>query len=68
MGVLRSSVPSRKKGRFSGYRRANRSLAAIWATSDSTWEKSGFTAASMAVLGLGVHFASKPTSPSTGLL
>ena len=53
---------SRKKGRFSGTNRANRSFAEICATSDSTCEKSGLTVTSTAVSELGANFTSRPTS------
>jgi len=60
MGVSNRSTPSRKKGRFSGKKRAKRLLTAIWATSASTWEKSGLIVASRAVLADGFHFTSRP--------
>ena len=65
MGVENNSIPSRKNGRFSGKKSAKRSLAPIWATSDSIWEKSGLIVASMAVLAVGVHFTSRPPSAFT---
>ena len=42
-GESNSSSPSRKKGRFSGKKSANRSFAVTCPTSASTWEKSGLT-------------------------
>ena len=65
-GVLNSSFPSRKNGRFSGKKMAKRSLVEITAASDSTCEKSGFNVASMAMFCVGVHFTSMPPSPFTG--
>src|SRR3954453_18301314 len=62
MGVENRSSPSRKKGRFSGKKRAKRSLLEICATSDSTCEKSGLMVASIAVTALGFHLASIPPS------
>src|SRR5262249_46598934 len=59
-------MPSRKNGRFSGKNSAKRLLAAIWATSASTWEKSGLIVASSAVLAVGLHFTSRPTFLSVG--
>ncbi len=41
-------------------------MAAIWATSDSTCEKSGFTVASTARLEAGFHLRSTPASPRSG--
>ena len=43
---------------------ANLSLAEIRVTSDSTWEKSGFSVRSRALSGSGIHFASTPPVPS----
>ena len=40
-GIVKISVPSRKKGRFSSKKSANRSLTAICPASASTWLKSG---------------------------
>ncbi len=65
IGVEKSSIPSRKNGRFSGKKRAKRSFAPICATSDSICEKSGFSVASIAVFTPGVHFRSSPPSAST---
>ncbi len=42
-GAANCSAPSRKNGRFSGYESALRGSNWIFAASDSTWEKSGFT-------------------------
>ena len=59
-GVLKRFTPSRKNGRFSGKKRAKRSLAEICPASDSICEKSGLIVASMLVDGLGSHLASTP--------
>ena len=67
IGVEKSSIPSRKNGRFSGKKRAKRSFAPICATSDSICEKSGFNVASIAVFALGGPLEVEPRRPpSTG--
>ena len=62
MGVEKKSAPSRKNGRFSGKKSANRSFSASCAASASTWEKSGFTAAETVTLGVIPHRMERPGS------
>ena len=64
IGVSNRSTPSRKKGRFSGKKSAKRLFTAIWATSASTWEKSGRIAASNAAFVPKFHLMSTPMSVS----
>src|SRR4051812_24304830 len=68
MGDCNRSTPSRKKERFSGTNSANRSLAEICATSDSTCEKSGLMVRSTAVSEVGVYLTSRPTCCCMGSL
>ena len=66
MGVLNSSMPSRKNGRFSGRKIAKRWFVEITATSDSIWEKSGLIVASSADCAVGVHLMSAPAFEVSG--
>src|SRR5439155_1287115 len=65
IGVLKRSAPSRKNGRFSGKNSANRVFTSSWATSASTWEKSGFPVALSVRLELMPHRKSRPKEGST---
>ena len=63
---MKISVPSRKNGRFSSKKSANRSLTAICPASASTWLKSGLYVASSVRLEVRPYLALKPNSPLTG--
>jgi hypothetical protein len=63
-GVLKSSIPSRKNGRFSAKNSANRSFTVTRLASDSTWEKSGLTVASRVTDGS----ATLRFTPASGLM
>ncbi len=66
--VVKVSIPSRKKGRFSGKNRANRSLTSSWATSASTWEKSGLTVPLRVRFGVMPQRTERPASNSSSPL
>ncbi len=66
IGVPKKSAPSRKKGRFSGKKRANRLFTSSWAASASTWEKSGLAVRFRVRSDVMPHCASSPTSRVIG--
>ena len=66
--VLKTSVPSRKKGRFSGKKIGKRWLAVTTNWSDSTCAKSGFNAKSRVMLGVRLYLPVRPRSILIGSL